>query len=31
MIFGIFLVLKATEILVDWQWFRESRKYGNID
>jgi hypothetical protein len=31
MIFGIFLVLKATEILVDWQWFREFRKYGNID
>jgi hypothetical protein len=30
MIFGIFLILKVTEILVDWQWYRESRKYGNI-
>jgi hypothetical protein len=29
-IFGIFLMVKATEILVDWQWWRESLRYENV-
>lgn len=31
MIFGIFLVLKVTEIVIDWQSNREARKFGNVE
>ena len=29
-IFSVFLVVKATEAIVDWQWWRESRRYENV-
>ena len=28
--FGIFLIVKATSILVDWRWIRESNRYENV-